>query len=83
MSWPFKLIFVIRYAVVASDGTGPRPVIGDSNAGSLPNASLLPGTCVRINTGAPVPSGSDAVVQVLDQFHFTCSALIELPFGKS
>ena len=27
---------------------------------------MLPGHCVRINTGAPVPEGADAVVQVED-----------------
>lgn len=27
---------------------------------------MVPGYCVRINTGAPVPDGADAVVQVED-----------------
>ena len=31
-----------------------------------PVASIAPGTCVRISTGAPMPPGADAVVQVED-----------------
>jgi len=31
-----------------------------------PGGKVVSGYCVRINTGAPVPEGSDAVVQVED-----------------
>lgn len=31
-----------------------------------PDGKVVPGYCVRINTGAPVPDGADAVVQVED-----------------
>ena len=42
-------------------------VVGASNAGNAPEGEeLLDGQCVRINTGAPVPKGADAVVQVED-----------------
>ena len=39
-----------------------------SDAGSDPStaARLAPGSCMRINTGGPVPAGADAVVQVED-----------------
>ena len=55
------------YAVISSDKAGLRKVIGASNAGNKPeDHKLQPGSCVRINTGAPVPPGADAVVQVED-----------------
>jgi len=37
-------------------------VVGQSFAGLAWNGSLAPGTCARIFTGAPVPTGSDLVV---------------------
>lgn len=40
------------------------PVIGDIPAGHPSQAPLRPGTAMRIMTGAFVPSGADAVVQV-------------------
>ena len=42
-------------------------ITAGSDAGSDPSAALLtPGSCMRINTGGPVPAGADAVVQVED-----------------
>ena len=61
-------IFVLRYAVITSDGVGVRQVqqVG-AHAGIAPDfTSLKSGFVVRINTGAPVPEGADAVVQVED-----------------
>ena len=59
---------IIRYAVVAADGCGKRKVIGGSTAGLRPDTTSISesqkNVCVRINTGAPVPEGFDAVVQV-------------------
>ena len=40
------------------------PVVGDVPAGSTAAHGLAPGTAVRIMTGAPLPAGADAVVQV-------------------
>ena len=54
--------------MIASDGAGVRKVqqVG-AHAGIAPDfTTLQPGTIVRINTGAPVPAGADAVVQVED-----------------
>ena len=55
------------YAVIASDGPGPRRVVANSTAGAAnTNGCLNSGECVRISTGARVPEGADAVVQVED-----------------
>jgi molybdopterin molybdotransferase len=40
------------------------PVLGDVPAGSPAAQRLAPGTAMRIMTGAPLPDGADAVVQV-------------------
>merc|ERR1719233_1739042 len=53
------------YAVIAKDGAGVRKVIGDASAGCEPGMGELKNMeVVRINTGAPVPPGADAVVMV-------------------
>ena len=51
--------------MIASDGQGVRQVRGEASAGCDPGmAPLAPGQVIRINTGAPVPPGADAVVMV-------------------
>ncbi|HWC23011.1 MAG TPA: gephyrin-like molybdotransferase Glp [Flexivirga sp.] len=59
------------YAVRAADVQGATadapvslPVTGDIPAGDTRSLRLEPRTCWRIMTGAPVPDGADAVVQV-------------------
>ena len=52
--------------IPCSDDTGERKVLGTVHAGELANSKLLPGYCVRVTTGAPVPGEADAVVQVED-----------------
>ncbi len=61
------------YAVRAADTRGASPksprvlrVIDTVTAGSISKAKLGPGTAVRIMTGAPIPSGADAVVKFED-----------------
>ena len=55
------------YAVISSDGSGTRSVIGRSDAGSnYVGDILLSGFAVAINTGAKVPDQADAVVQIED-----------------
>ena len=67
---PFPASIKDGYAVIAADGCGKRKVLGGSYAGIPPNmAATADGqnsVCVRVNTGAPVPNGFDAVVQVED-----------------
>ena len=54
------------YAVSSVDLQGPLPVrlqVGETvYAGQTPRRELQPGTCARIMTGAPLPTGADAVV---------------------
>ncbi|MCX6012309.1 MAG: molybdopterin molybdotransferase MoeA [Chloroflexi bacterium] len=58
------------YAVQANSTTGATSsnpklfkVIGEVAAGAISNKTVIPGTAVRIMTGAPVPAGADAVIQ--------------------
>lgn len=59
------------FAVIAEETFGatpddPRPlkVAGESMPARPADATVTPGTCVRIMTGAPLPDGADAVVPV-------------------
>lgn len=54
------------YAVLASDGPGERVVLGPVTAGEIAASQVISGHVMRITTGAPVPQGADAVVQVED-----------------
>ena len=59
------------YAVLASDTAGASaesplslPVTGEIAAGDIGSFALVPGTAIRIMTGAQLPSGADAVIPV-------------------
>jgi molybdopterin molybdotransferase len=59
------------YAVRAADVAGASdgqpvvlPVRGEIPAGDTSAHEVQPGTCIRIMTGAPMPAGADAVIQV-------------------
>ena len=61
------------YAVRSSDtlGAGPESprlfrVIDTVAAGSISGQEVIPGTAIRIMTGAPVPAGADTVVRFED-----------------
>ena len=61
------------YAVQAESTVGAThsssnsfKVIGEVAAGYLTNEEVMPGTAIRIMTGAPIPNGADAVVQFED-----------------
>ena len=61
------------YAVRSADTAGATEdapvelrVIGDIAAGAAPDVTVVPGTAVRIATGARLPEGADAVVPVED-----------------
>ena len=66
---PFDNTAVDGFAVIASD-TASAPVVlritGEMAAGAAHTDTVSPGCAVRIMTGAPLPSGCDAVVMVED-----------------
>ena len=61
---PFPASVKDGYAVVAGDGPGEYPVIGEVTAGRVASFRVRPGTVAYITTGAPLPEGADAVVMV-------------------
>lgn len=52
------------FAVIASDVSPWREIIGDQFAGTMEGIEITPGTAARIMTGAPIPHGADAVIRV-------------------
>lgn len=64
---PFPASIKDGYAVHSSDGPGVRKVMTAIAAGDDTKDIFVPsGYIARINTGAPIPKGADAVVQVED-----------------
>ena len=61
---PFPASTMDGYAVVAVDGPGDYPLVGEVSAGALAEFGVEPGTVAYITTGAPLPAGADAVVMV-------------------
>src|SRR4051812_41074471 len=68
---PFARSAMDGYAVLAADTAGasreaPRRLrrLGRVFTGELPSTAVAPGGCIEIATGAPLPSGADAVVMV-------------------
>jgi molybdenum cofactor synthesis domain-containing protein len=68
---PFDRAAMDGYAVIAADTTGASasaPVslklAGRLFTGETASARVTPGTCMEIATGAPMPTGADAVVMV-------------------
>src|SRR5579875_1236851 len=59
---PFDASAMDGWAVRTGDGAGARRILGESAAGRGYDGELHPGEAVRIFTGAPLPSGADAVV---------------------
>lgn len=63
---PFDKSMMDGYAVRAADCGSPLKVAGEVQAGAASNVSVSVGEAVRIFTGAPIPSGADAVVKQED-----------------
>lgn len=61
---PFPASVKDGYAVIAADGPGEYPVVGQVTAGRTSDFTVTPGTVAYITTGAPLPPGADAVVMV-------------------
>jgi molybdopterin molybdotransferase len=66
---PYDKSLVDGYAVLAADvqdAPVELQVVEEVMAGQVPQRSVTTGTAIRIMTGAPIPSGADAVVMVED-----------------
>jgi molybdopterin molybdotransferase len=70
---PFSRAGMDGYAVKADDTTGASPqaprtlrCIDQVFTGQMPTQAVVAGTCSEIATGAPMPTGADAVVMVED-----------------
>src|SRR5882757_8747440 len=61
---PYDKALMDGYAVRSADREPQRRVLEEIAAGDVPRFPLTPGTASRIMTGAPIPEGADAVVQV-------------------
>jgi molybdopterin molybdotransferase len=66
---PFDNSAVDGYAVIAADTIGASPTspvslqeLGEVTAGSVSEQIVIPGTCIRVMTGAPMPRGANAMV---------------------
>jgi molybdopterin molybdotransferase len=66
---PFPNSGMDGFAVIAADVASvpaELDVIEEVPAGSVPTMRVVPGTAIKIMTGAPMPDGADAVVPVED-----------------
>jgi molybdopterin molybdotransferase len=64
---PYTKAMMDGYAVRSADlpqGRGTLAIIEEVTAGHVPQRALGPGQATRIMTGAPIPPGADAVIQV-------------------
>ena len=61
---PFPAATMDGYAVVSDDTTPVRRIIGDQFAGTVELLHVERGVAAYITTGAPMPPGADAVVQI-------------------
>ncbi|MEX2171176.1 MAG: gephyrin-like molybdotransferase Glp [Pirellulales bacterium] len=63
------------YAVLSGDDSAERRVLEEIAAGATPTQTVTPGTATRIMTGAPLPTGADAVVPI-EQTTLTPAGLV-------
>src|SRR4051812_31189652 len=61
---PYDKALMDGYAVRSIDREPQRRVLEEIAAGDMPRLPLTAGTASRIMTGAPMPKGADAVVQI-------------------
>lgn len=60
----FPAATVDGYAVRSDDEASTRRVIGSQFAGTMASLHVEPGTAAYVTTGAPIPSGADAMVMI-------------------
>ena len=78
---PFAASSMDGYAVIASDTTPERRVIGEQDAGRVLGIEVTLGTAVRIMTGAPLPRGADAVIPVEHTSETGALVRLEMPIS--
>lgn len=64
---PFDKALMDGYAVRATDvatGTATLRVIERITAGQVPRETVFAGTAIQIMTGAPLPTGADAIIKI-------------------
>jgi gephyrin len=61
---PFAAATMDGFAVISGDTQPVRQIVGDQFAGTMEALHVEPGTAAYITTGAPLPPGADAVVQI-------------------
>lgn len=64
---PYDKSIVDGYAVRLADltdGNGELTILEEITAGAVPSRHVVAGTATRLMTGAPVPTGADAVVMI-------------------
>ncbi|MEO2048981.1 MAG: gephyrin-like molybdotransferase Glp [Pirellulales bacterium] len=59
----FDKSMVDGYALRVSDTSPTLQMLEQVTAGQVPHHAVVPGTTIRVMTGAPVPDGADAVVK--------------------
>jgi molybdopterin molybdotransferase len=82
---PFDRSMLDGYAVRVSGEFGGMqvlPVVGEVAAGEKPPRPLAPDTCVRVWTGASVPSGAQGVIPVERAREAAGRAYLEGPLGR-
>src|SRR5919106_973102 len=61
---PYDKALMDGYAVRSGDRQPARQILEEIAAGAVPRFPVTPGAASRIMTGAPLPEGADAVVQI-------------------
>ncbi len=61
---PFNKSAMDGYAVLEKDDCEEYRMLGTVRAGTAPANELIPGTCIKVMTGAPVPDGAFQVIPV-------------------
>ncbi len=81
---PFDKAMMDGYAVRVKDCVAQAnlQVIEEISAGRTPQHAVGPGQAIRIMTGAPIPDGADAVIQV-EQTEFDATQNLVLVFPES
>ena len=75
---PFANSAMDGFALRCADAPGDLRLVGEVAAGAGELPTVLPGTTVRIMTGAPIPPGADAVIP-LEVAEELAGGLVRLP----